>query len=203
MILDRDSDVGERLVSVERKVDASIKCLHDLCVLVMDKNKLDGSEGKNLALKKDGTLYRFVDSENHGGSNSEQFGESLGKSRTNSDSSRNCASQCTDACACAICRSEELLTQCVNCDNQVCEKDKFWCAFKGCRNKICRHCLMEGPFVMRKNSTSMWCHEHFDVAHREEFEVFTGTLCSSECRSVSAVKRRSVFYMTTRNVNGI
>ena len=104
--------------------------------------------------------------------------QGLGKRRTR-----------TEACACAICGSEELLTQCVNCDNQVCEKDKFWCAFKGCRNKFCRHCQIEGHFVMRKSAASMWCHEHFDVGKREEFEVFTGTLCSSECRSVSAVKR--------------
>ena len=69
------NDVAQRFTRLERKVDASMKCMYDLWVLVMGTNKLDASEGENLALKKDGTLCRFVDSENDGGSYSQSFGE--------------------------------------------------------------------------------------------------------------------------------
>ena len=41
----------------------------------MDKNELEAGEAENLALKNDGAFCRFVDSENYGGSYSQEFGE--------------------------------------------------------------------------------------------------------------------------------
>ena len=148
----RDSDVIERLSTVEHKVDASMQCMYDLIGLVKVKDELQAGRC-------------FVDSDNVGRSYRQASRERPWKKRrTSADSARNGVTQGADVYACDICGSEELLTQCVNCDTKGCYKDQFWCAFKACDNKFCRPCQMAGPCVLRKNSVSMGCQEHVDNA---------------------------------------